>query len=102
MAKRRVAVRGRWVVAVTLSLFVLVMAGVIWRKSLGYSTSLELRALDSQRRELEAQRSTLQNDIRTGMSLGRLGPVVSSRLGMKMPSDSQVFRLPKPAPRRGT
>lgn len=102
MAKRRVAPRGRVQLAVALSAFVLVMAGVIWRKSVGYTASIELRTLDNRRRELEAQRSKLQNDIRTGMSLGRLSPVVSARLGMKMPSDSQVFRLPKPAPRRRT
>ncbi|MEO6444707.1 MAG: hypothetical protein ABIZ91_17820 [Gemmatimonadaceae bacterium] len=102
MAKRRVAARGRWKLAFALSAFVLVMAGVIWRKSVGYTKSIELQALDNERRELEAQRARLQNEIRTAMSLRQLRPVVSARLGMKMPSDSQLIRLPRPVRRGGS
>lgn len=99
MAKRRVAPRGRVQVAVGLGLFVFVMAVVVWRRTIGYEKAVELRQLETQRKELEAERSRLVNDIRSAMSIGRLGPIVIARLGMKYASDSQSIRLPMPTPR---
>lgn len=99
MAKRSVARRRRVHVAVALSVFVVLMAGVVWRRTVGYQTAVTMKQLDGQAKELEAERSRLVNEIRGAMSIGRIGPVVVSRLGMKYASDSQIIRLPMPSPR---
>ena len=101
MAKRRVARRGRVYIALGLVAFLLVAAGVVWRRSVGVVKATELHALDRKRAELEAERAKLVSDIRSATSLGRLGAVVSQRLGMRVPSDSQLIRLPRPSPKRG-
>lgn len=99
MAKRRVARRGRVQVAIALGAFLVVMTGVVWRRTVGYAKALEMRQLEGQVKELEAERAKLVTDIRSGMSIGRLGPVVEARLGMRKASDAQIIRLPMPAPR---
>lgn len=99
MAKRRVAPRGRVTVAIALGAFVVVMAGVVWRRTLGYEKAVALRQLEGQRKELEAERLRLINDIRTATSIGKLGPVVVRRLGMQYAADSQSIRLPMPVAR---
>ena len=102
MAKRAVARRGRFQVALALVAFLLVATGVIWRRSLGIAEAKALHNLDRQRAELDAERAKLVSDIRSGSSFGRLGPVVSKRLGMRVPSDSQLIWIPRPSPRRGS
>lgn len=99
MAKRRVARRGRVQVAIALGVFVVVMAGVVWRRTVGYAKAVEMRQLEGRVKELEAERAKLITDIRSGMSIQRIGPVVEARLGMRKASDSQIIRLPLPAPR---
>lgn len=100
MAKRRgVARRGRVQVAIALGAFVVVMTGVVWRRTIGYGKALEMKQLETQAKELEAERARLVADIRSAMSVGRLGPVVARRLGMTYAADSQIIRLPMPAPR---
>ncbi len=99
MAKRRVAARGRVKIALALGAFVIVMAGVVWRRTIGYEKAVEMRKLESQYKELEAERSRLVNDIRSATSIGRLGPIAVARLGLQYASDSQSIRLPMPVPR---
>ena len=97
MAKRRVKGRGRPIVALLLVGFVLVATGVIWRRSFGIAQSRELRELDKQRLELEAQRARLQGEIRDLSSRGKLAPIAEQRLNMHVPNDSQVIILPRPS-----
>lgn len=99
MAKRRVARRGRVQVAIALSAFVLVMVGVVWRRTLGYGKALEMRQMEGRVKELEADRAKLVNDIRSGSSIARLAPIAEARLGLRIASDSQTIHLPMPAPR---
>ena len=73
--------------------FVLVATGVIWRRSFGIAQSRELRELDKQRLELEAQKARLQGEIRELSSRARLGPIAEQRLNMHVPNDSQVINL---------
>lgn len=101
MAPRRVARRGRVQVALILLAFLLIAVGLVWRKSVGYAKALELRALDRERAELASERSRLTNEIRTQVSLGRMGAVAGARLGMRTPSDSQIIPLPRPERRGG-
>ena len=97
MAKRRVKGRGRPIVALVLIGFVLVATGVIWRRSFGIAQSRELRELDKQRLELEAQKARLQGEIRDLSSRARLAPIAEQRLNMHVPNDSQVIILPRPS-----
>ena len=102
MAKRKVGgrrprgPRGRSVVALILLGFVLVATGVIWRRSYGIARARELDALDRRREALEAHKARLEADIRELSSRARLAPIAEQRLGMHIPSDSQVVILPKP------
>lgn len=89
--------RGRPIVALLLVGFVLVATGVIWRRSFGIAQSRELRELDKQRLELEAQKARLQGEIRDLSSRGKLAPIAEQRLNMHVPNDSQVIILPRPS-----
>lgn len=95
---RRVAPRGRAWVALVLVSFVLIAAGVIWRRTAGVEQARELRALQEKQAQLEARRAQLQGDIRRISSRSSLVPIVERRLGMHVPNDTQVVILPR-APR---
>jgi hypothetical protein len=92
---RSVAARGRTVIALALLGFVLIAAGVIWRRATGVAQSRELQALDQQRLRLEALRASLESDIRDASSRETLVPIAESRLHMHIPSDTQVVILPR-------
>jgi cell division protein FtsL len=89
-------VRGRSIVALVLVGFVIVAAGVIWRRSYGVARAREQRTLETQRATLEAERAKLEGDIRDASSRAKLARVAEERLNMHIPSDSQVIRLPRP------
>ncbi len=97
MAKRRVAARGRTVLAVALLGFVLTAAAVIWRRAAGVEHARELRALEDKRLQLLAQRARLESEIREASSRSRLAPIVEKRLRMHVPNDTQVRILRRPA-----
>ncbi len=89
--------RGRGLIAVVLLGFVGVATGVIWRRSLGLQRAKEMRALEDRRIALEARRAQLEGEIRDASSRARLGRVAEERLGMRVPADSQVITLTRPA-----
>lgn len=94
MAKRKVARRGRSWLALALLAFVLIAAGVIWRRTSGIAQARELRQLEERRQQLQAQRTALEGEIRDLSSRSALAPIVEHRLGMHVPSDTQVIILP--------
>lgn len=97
--------RGRALIALGLVGFVLVAMGVIWRRSVGVSQAQAIKQLEQDRADLEARRAALEADIRDATSRTRLGRIAEDRLGMHVPSDTQVITLPRPvppAPRRET
>lgn len=102
MASRQRRRRGRSVVALAFLGFLLVTTGVIWRRSFGIARARELRELDRWRVELEARRARLESDVRDAMSRARLAPVAEQRLGLRVPSDSQVVILQRPRRNHGT
>ena len=71
--------RGRSVVAAGLVVFVLVAAVVIWRRGYGVMQGGELRRLDRQRMQLEAQKAALEREVRDAAGRARLGPVAEYR-----------------------
>jgi len=93
MAKSRVALRGRTVVALVLAAFVLVALSIVWRRTIGISESERVTALDAKRVALEGERARLESEIRDASAIGTLGATVEHRLGMHVPSDKQVVIL---------
>ena len=85
--------RGRSIVALVLVGFVLVAVVVIWRRSYGFSREREISLLEQKRTQLEGERARLELEIRDASSRARLAPIAEQRLGMRIPSDSQVIDL---------
>lgn len=102
MAKRRVAVRGRWIVAAVLIGFVITTAAVIARRSHGDQVASEMSGTDERLRELRNERVRLEGEIRDASSRARLVPIAEARLGMHLPAEDQVVILPRQARRGGT
>jgi cell division protein FtsL len=92
--------KGRGLVALLLAGFVLVATGVIWRRSVGVSQTRAVQRLEQQRADLTARRAALEGEIRDATSRARLARVAEEQLGLRVPSDSQVITLPRPAARR--
>jgi cell division protein FtsB len=89
--------RGRTLVFLALAGFFVVASGVIWRRSVGIAQARELRALEERRTALEAQAAALEGAIRDASSRARLARIVEDRLGMRIPPESLVILLPRPA-----
>ena len=97
MAKRRVGLRGRSVVALALVGFLIIASGVIWRRSYGIAQAREIRAADARRSQLLAEQAALEADIRVASSAARLAPIAEQRLKMQLPSPTQLILLTRPA-----
>ncbi|HET7583402.1 MAG TPA: cell division protein FtsL [Gemmatimonadaceae bacterium] len=93
MATRRVRAGRRTMVALALLGFVLVAASVIWRRTMGMAQARQLTTLQRERRELDALRARLELDVRDASSRQHLFPIAERRLGMHVPSDTQVVIL---------
>jgi hypothetical protein len=92
MAKRGLK-QGRWIVAGGLIAFVLVSAAVIARRSYGHREGEALTALQRRKASLESERVRLGQQIRDGSSRTVIVPVAERRLGMHLPSESQIVML---------
>jgi cell division protein FtsL len=92
--------RGRTLIALILLGFVAVATSVIWRRSVGVAQARAIQQLEQQRADLEARRAALEGDIRDATSRARLARTAEERLGMRVPSDSQVITVPPPPPPR--
>ncbi len=101
MAKRSVAARGRVRVAMVLVAFLAVASAVIVRRSYGARRAGALHALEERRTSLVAERARLISDIGLASSLPELAPVVERKLGLRVPTDRQQVRIPRPAVPRG-
>lgn len=100
MAKRRVAIRGRWILAAVLVGFVMTTAAVIARRSYGDSKARQMSGIESRLRQLRNERVRLEGEIRDASSRVRLVPIAEGRLGMHV--DTLVVILPRQARRGGT
>lgn len=90
--------RGRSIVALVLLGFVLIAAGVIWRRSTGIARARDESRLEQRRAALVAERARLEGDIRDASSRARLARVAEERLKMQIPNDSQVVFVPRMKP----
>lgn len=98
MAKSGVALRGRSLVGLILSAFVLITLAIVWRRTIGIGQSERLAVLDAKRVNLESERARLDAEIRDASSRQNLGTAVERRLGMHVPTDKQVVILPRVRP----
>jgi hypothetical protein len=94
MSKKRPA-RGRAWVALALVGFVLVASAVIWRRAIGLAQAATIRDLETQRLEVDGERSKLEASIRMLSGREHLGAVAEERLHMRVPDDSEVIVLPR-------
>jgi len=92
MAKRGVK-RGRFTVAAGLILFVIVSSAVIARRSYGHREGEAITALQRRKASLESERVRLGQQIRDGSSRSVIVPLAERRLGMHLPSESQIVML---------
>jgi len=95
MAKSRVAPkrRGRTTVALFLLGFLIITVGVIARRSWGRALQRDLTSIELTRTQLSGEVIKLESEIRSASSRNRLAPLVESKLGMRVPSDTQVIDL---------
>jgi hypothetical protein len=91
--------RGRTKLLLGLLGFFLLATGVIWRRSVGLAQARELRTLEQRRVALEATEAALEGEIRDASSRARLARSVEERLGLRVPAESLVIRLPRSTPR---
>ena len=90
--------RGRTKLLLGLLGFVVLATGVIWRRSTGLAQARALRALEQRRVALEATQAALEGEIRDASSRARLARSVEERLGLRVPAESLVIRLPRSTP----
>lgn len=101
MAPRRVAGARRGPpggLVLALVGFVVLATGVIWRRSEGLARAREHAALERKREALVAQQKRLESEVRDARSRKRLAPIAEQRLGMRVPSPSQLVYLQRPQP----
>lgn len=82
-------------VALLLAGFVLVALAIVWRRTIGIGQTDTVTALETRKVQLQGERVRLESEIRDASSRRRLGELVESRLGMKIPADNQVVILPR-------
>ncbi len=83
---------GRWL-AIGLLAFVATAVIVVWRRGRGFAEEQRIVALDRERRDLDAQRISLEGELQRATSADRIAAAASRRLGLRAPSDSQIITL---------
>ena len=71
----------------------LLAALVVWRRSVGVATARDMRRLSDRQRGLLAEKTTLERDIRSAMSRGRVIGEAARRLGLHVATDAQTRML---------
>ena len=89
--------RGWAVVGLLLLTFVLVASAIVWRRGRGIAAAREITQLARRRAQLVAERAVLEGDVRLAASRARVGAAAEQRLGMRVPADTQVVIIPRPA-----
>ncbi len=89
----RTPLKGRAWVAIGLSVFVIVAALVVWRRSEGVKVARDMRRLSDTQRALVSERLTLERDIRRAKSRGRVISEAERRLGLHVATDAQTRML---------
>ncbi len=91
------AIRGRHWVAGWLLAFLAATWIVYARQTAAIRAARALGELRERRATLEGRRSALERRIRTAQSRAVLVPRAQARLGLHLPSDSEMVLLPAPS-----
>lgn len=91
----RFAQRGGSLIVMFLLAFILTAVIVVWRRGRGFEEERRIAQLDSQVRDLQSRQALLERDLRDATSSARIKPAAERRLGLRMPSDSQLITLPR-------
>ena len=89
-------VRGRHWVAVWLLAFLVTTWLVYARQTAAIRAAGELADLRARRADLDGHRADLERRIRTAESRAVLVPRAQTRLGLHLPSDSEIVLIPAP------
>ena len=99
MARRVAGRRGPSATVILVLIgFLVVATGVIWRRSEGLARARAHQALERRRDALVAQQRRLESEVREASSRSRIAPAVEARLGMRVPSATQLIYLTRTAP----
>jgi len=96
VAKRRVGLSRRSLIAGVLLGFVLLTTGVIARRVHGVDQVRQIRRLKETRTALEAERVRLDGAIRAASSRARMVPIAEQRLNMHIALPEEQIYLPRP------
>ena len=88
--------RGRHWVAVWLAGFLAVAAAVVWRQTEALAAARALRSLQTARGALETSRAAAAAAVRRAQSRAVLVPLAESRLGLRLPNDTEIVILQRP------
>jgi hypothetical protein len=88
--------RGRHWMGLWLAGFLVAAALVVHRQVVARAAALELRELEAVRGALEVAKSDAAGDLHQARSRGVLVPLARSRLGLRLPQDSEIIILQEP------
>jgi cell division protein FtsL len=91
--KGRAILKGLLFFAAVLGAF----SAVVWRQTRAAERQAELKALDTQIAVAEGEKVELANRIQALQTRARITRVARERLGLHLPSDSEIVLLPAPA-----
>lgn len=89
-------VKGRHWVAVWLLAFLITTWVVYARQTAAIRAARELAELRARRADLDGRRAAFERRIRTAESRAVLVPRAQTRLGLHLPSDSEIVLIPAP------
>ena len=81
-------------VALSLVTLLGIAAIVVWRRTVAVAENRVVRSLETQKRELQSLKTTLERDIVDASSRARIVPAAERRLGMHVASELEVRNLP--------
>lgn len=88
--------KGRHWVAIWLAGFLAMAGFVVWRQTEALATVRQLKSLEAARGALEATKADALAAIRHARSRAVLVPLAESRLGLRLPQDTEIIILQDP------
>jgi cell division protein FtsL len=88
-SKKRTPMKGRTMVALGLAVFITFAVIVVWRRSIGVSTAVEMGKLEREKRLLRSQATTLRSEIEMASSRSRIVAAAEKRLGLHVATEFQ-------------
>ncbi|MEO7360713.1 MAG: hypothetical protein ABI120_10310 [Gemmatimonadaceae bacterium] len=92
--KSRTPIGSRTLIALSLVSMLGIAAIVVWRRTIAVAENRVVRALETKKRELLSQKTTLERDIVDASSRSRIVPAAERRLGMHVATELEVRNLP--------